>query len=87
MDCNRAARSLEDLIAAIAEIEASSLYFHLFETRFAGGQGRDNDFAEWIRASLQNEELAARIANIDPYMFSLEQMRRTLLRTLTEAKV
>src|SRR5260370_22997824 len=73
MDCNRTARSLEELIAAIAEVEASSLYFHLFETRFSGGQGRDNDFAEWLRSSLANEELAARIANIDPYMFSLEQ--------------
>src|SRR5690349_2470906 len=46
MDCNRSARNLEELVGALAEVESSSLYFHLFETRFGGGRGRDNDFAE-----------------------------------------
>jgi hypothetical protein len=82
MGCNRSARNLDEMVAAIAEIEASSLYFHLFETRFGGGRGRESDFAEWIRQSLRNEELAHRVANIDPYMFSLEQVRKVLLRTL-----
>jgi hypothetical protein len=86
MDCNRSASSLEELIGALAEVESSSLYFHLFETRFSGGAGRENDFAEWVRSSLASEELAARIANIDPYMFSLEQVRRTLLARLMEAR-
>jgi hypothetical protein len=84
MDCNRQARDLEELIGAVAEVESSSLYFHLFETRFWGGKGRDNDFAEWIRRSLGKVPLADRVANIDPYMFSLEQVRKTLLRTLVE---
>jgi Family of unknown function (DUF5752) len=73
-------------VQCVGEVEASSLYFHLFETRFSGGRGRDDDFAEWIRFELGDEALAARVANIDPYMFSLEQVRRTLLRTLTEAR-
>jgi hypothetical protein len=86
MDCNREARDLGEFSDAIADIEASSLYFHLFETRFGGGVGRDNDFSEWIRSSLGDEETAARVANIDPYMFSLEQVRRTLLKALTERR-
>jgi hypothetical protein len=84
MECNRVAKTLEQLTGAIAEIESSSLYFHLFETRFSGGRGRENDFAEWIRGSVGDEPLAAKVANIDPYMFSLEQMRRTLLSTLMQ---
>jgi Family of unknown function (DUF5752) len=86
MDCNRSAASLEELVGALAEVESSSLYFHLFETRFGGGRGRDNDFAEWIRSSLGEEELAARVANVDPYMFSLEQVRRTLLKIFLEGR-
>jgi hypothetical protein len=85
MDCNRTVTTLEQLSGALADIEASSLYFHLFETRFSGGRGRDNDFAEWVRDS-GDEELAAKMANIDPYMFSLEQMRRTLVQTLLQAQ-
>lgn len=86
LDCNRAATTLEELTTAIGEVESSSLYFHLFETRFSGGRGRDNDFAEWIRDALSDEPLAARVANIDPYMFSLEQVRRTLMRALTDGR-
>jgi Family of unknown function (DUF5752) len=84
MDCDRVARNLDEFAGALAEIEAASLYFHLFETRFEGGRGRENDFAEWIRSSLGDEALAARVANVDPYMFSLEQVRRTLLKTLLD---
>jgi hypothetical protein len=79
MSCNREAHDLEEMIGALAEIESASLYFHLFETRFWGGQGRDNDFAEWIRESLGNDVLADKVSHIDPYMFSLEQVRRTLI--------
>jgi len=86
MDCNRTATNLDELVGALAEVESSSLYFHLFETRFGGGRGRDNDFAEWIRSSLGEEELAARVANVDPYMFSLEQVRRSLLKIFLERR-
>jgi hypothetical protein len=82
MGCDRVATTLAELTGVLADVEASSLYFHLFETRFSGGRGRESDFAEWIRNSLGEEALAARVANIDPYMFGLEQVRRTLLETL-----
>lgn len=86
MGTGRAARDLPELTAAIAEVEASSLYYHLFETRFSTGMGRPNDFASWVEHGLKRPRLAARLAGFDPYMFSLEQARRVLLRTLTEAE-
>jgi hypothetical protein len=86
MDCNKQARNLDEMIGALAEAESASLYFHLFETRFWGGKGRDNDFAEWLRGSLGDALLADKVANIDPYMFSLEQVRKVLLRTLMESR-
>src|SRR5438552_1258615 len=47
-DCNRQARSIAEFASALGEVESSSIYFHLFETRFAGGD-RANDFALWAR--------------------------------------
>jgi len=82
MSCDRSARNLDEMVAAVADIESSALYFHLFETRFGGGRGRESDFAEWIRTSLGSPELADKIENIDPYMFSLEQVRKVLLKQL-----
>jgi hypothetical protein len=82
MGCDRSARTLDELAAAVAEVESSSLYFHLFETRFSGGRGREHDFAEWIRDALGDQPMADRVADIDPYMFSLEQVRKVLLRAL-----
>ena len=78
METGRQATDLASFAAALAAVPASSIYFHLFETRFAGADGRDNDFAEWIAGSLDRGELAKRVAQIDPYMFSLEQARRKL---------
>jgi hypothetical protein len=86
MGCNRSARDLPEFLETVADIESASLYFHLFETRFAGGDGRDNDFSKWMRESLRDDDMAARVANIDPYMFSLEQVRRTLVRTVSERR-
>lgn len=84
-DCNRQARTLAEFAAVLADIESSAIYFHLFETRFAGGEGRENDFAIWIRESLGRGDLAERVAAFDPYMFSLEGARRALLRMISEA--
>jgi hypothetical protein len=82
MGCDRSVRNLDEMVAAVADIEAASLYFHLFETRFWGGRGRESDFAEWIRTSLGDEKLSAKLENVDPYMFSLEQVRKVLLKQL-----
>lgn len=85
METGRTARDLMEFAGAIAEIEASSLYYHLFETRFMDGQVvRPNDFAAWVELSLGRHDLAARLTAFDPYMYSLEQTRRVLLRVLTE---
>jgi hypothetical protein len=85
MDCRVTAETLEGFAAALAYVPASSIYYHLFETRFApeGPTPRLNDFAEWIARSLGNTDLARRVADIDPYMFSLEQARRKVLSLVT----
>jgi len=84
-DCNRQARNLTEFASALAEVESSSIFFHLFETRFAGGE-RPSDFAVWARESLREPQLAERLQAFDPYMFSLEGARRALLRLVKEAE-
>lgn len=77
-------RTLEEFRAALAGVDASSIYFHAFEARMRLNR-RDGDFAFWIREALGLHELADRIRNTDPYMFSLEQLRSRLLGLLDEA--
>jgi hypothetical protein len=84
-DCHREAHNLEEFAAVLSEVESSSIYFHLFETRFTGGD-RANDFALWVRQSLGKPELGQRLEEFDPYMFSVEGARRALLRIVREAR-
>jgi hypothetical protein len=86
MDCERSARTLAEFASALADIESSSIYFHLFETRFFGGEGRANDFALWVGESLGMRDLAERMTAFDPYMFSLDGARRALLRIVKSAR-
>lgn len=79
MDTGLAASDLATFAAALARVPASSIYYHFFETRFSGEGNRPNDFAEWIGSSLGLADLARRVEDIDPYMFSLEQARRKVL--------
>jgi hypothetical protein len=81
MDTGFVAADLREFTALLARVPASSLYYHLFETRFSG-ESR-NDFARWMEGSLARADLARRVADIDPYMFSLEQARRKLLSLVT----
>ena len=84
-DCNRQARTIQELAQVLADVESSAIFFHLFETRFAGGD-RANDFSVWARESLRMPRLAERFEAFDPYMFSLEGARKALLRIVREAE-
>lgn len=84
MDVNRQARDLSEFAQALSEAPSTAVFFHLFETRFHGEGTRDNDFAEWIGSSLGELELAKRVADIDPYMFSLEEARKRIVALVQE---
>ena len=72
------ARTLTEFREGLASIDASAIYFHMVEARTRLGR-RSGDFAEWIRGSLQLNELADRIERIDTYMTSLERVRARVL--------
>jgi hypothetical protein len=70
--------TLAEFRNALADVDASAIYFHMIEARARLGR-RADDFSEWIRSSLGLPALADRITRIDAYMTSLERVRARVL--------
>ncbi len=79
------AHDLKEFISILERVTVDSIYFHIFEARLRL-EKQTNDFSLWIETSLGDKPLADRIANIDPYTRTLEDLRRTLIRII-ERKV
>ena len=78
------AATLADFRDGLAQVDASSIYFHLFEARVRQGR-QENDFSQWLRREVGAAELAGRVASINPYVGSLERARSQLLMLVDEA--
>ena len=77
------ARTLEEFRNALAEVDASAFYFHLFEARMRLNR-REGDFSTWLREGLGMPELAEKVRAINPYLGSLERLRSKLLMVCDE---
>lgn len=75
------AHDLREFIEALRKISLGSLYFHIFESRLRLGRGL-NDFSIWIKDSLGETELGEEIARLDPYTYTLEGLRSTLIQLI-----
>jgi hypothetical protein len=72
------ARNLAEFREALSRISLNSVYHHMFEARLRLERGI-NDFSAWLDWGLGERELAASIARLDPYTFTLEDLRRAIL--------
>ncbi|GEM_PF-93439 len=79
------AHDLRELVQVLRKLSLGSLYFHVFESRMRLGRSR-NDFSIWMAESLGEEQLAEEIAHLDPYQYTLEELRSQLIR-LVEKRV
>lgn len=79
-----AAATLAEFRQALAEVDASAIYYHMVEARARLGR-RSGDFAEWLRTSLGMTPLAEKIERIDAYMTSLERVRARVLALVDTA--
>jgi len=61
----------------IKKVTIDSIYFHMYESRLRLEKGV-NDFSNWIRDELAEEELADKIDRLDPYTHTMEGLRRRL---------
>lgn len=72
------ARSLEEFAEILERVDASSIYFHVFDARARKSRGR-SDFQVWVEDILGLPELGKAVAAVNPYATSLEGVREHLV--------
>lgn len=77
------ANDLSEFAEIIKKITVDSIYFHMFEARLRL-ERKSNDFSLWIADSIGDKDLAAKILKLDPYTFTLEDLRKTLIQMVTK---
>lgn len=70
---------LKEFVECLKKISVHSIYFHIFEARLRL-EKVTNDFSLWIGTSVGEPELAAEIAGLDPYTFTLEALREEIIK-------
>jgi len=78
---NHIAYDLKEFTDILRKITIDSIYFHIFEARLRLGR-KTNDFSHWIEDSFGNKRLADRIASLDPYLRTLEDLRETIIKLI-----
>jgi hypothetical protein len=80
------AGDIREFLEALRKLSPGSLYFHVFESRLRLGRGL-NDFSAWLADSLGEEELAQKVARLDPYTHSLEGLRVSLIQLIEKETI
>jgi len=73
---NHEAGSLEEFLDQIQKVTVHSLYFHMFEAPLRLKK-EESDFVAWFRG-LGEEDLAKKLARLDPYTMTLEGLRKRI---------
>ena len=76
-----AASDIKEFQAVLQRVTINSIYFHMFESRLRIGRGT-NDFSNWLEDSLSEKKLANKIASLDPYTHTMENLRITLIKLI-----
>ncbi len=71
------ARSVDEFFECLRNISPISIYFHVFESRLRL-QRTSSDFSVWL-TDMNEPELAAKINKLDPYAYSLDELREKLI--------
>jgi len=75
---NYTADNLKEFAEALKKITIDSIYFHVFEARLRLEKGT-NDFSFWVGTCLEDKQLADEISRLDPYTFTMEELREELV--------
>lgn len=75
------AHDLKEFADCLGKVSISSIYFHMFEARLRL-ERPTNDFSNWLVSSLNEKQLALKIAGFDPYSLTGEGLRENVLRIL-----
>jgi hypothetical protein len=73
------ASTLAEFAGHLERVSLQSIYHHVFEARLRLARPT-NDFAWWFRDSLGEKQLAESVEHLDPYVFTLEDLRARILQ-------
>lgn len=73
------AHDLKEFVDILDKITMDSIYFHIFEARLRLGKN-SNDFSIWLENELGEKKIAEEIFKLDPYTYTLDKLRKTLIR-------
>ena len=76
-----AANNLREFRAILKKITIDSIYFHTFEARLRLGKDT-NDFSNWLEKTLQEKEIAREYSQLDPYTYTLEDLRNKMIELI-----
>jgi small-conductance mechanosensitive channel len=75
------AHDLREFIEILRKVSLNTLYFHTFESRIRLQRGV-NDFSKWLNDCLGEHDLANTIASLDPYNYTLDNLRTTIIELI-----
>lgn len=75
------AHDLREFVEILKQVSLESLFYHMFESRLRLKKGV-NDFSIWIEECLGDKDLADRLANLDPYNYTLDNLRTTIVQLI-----
>lgn len=77
------AYDLKEFVQVLKQITIDSIYFHIFEARLRLNR-ESSDFSYWIDTSLGDKGLAGEISRLDPYTYTLEELRKRVIAIIEE---
>src|SRR3989338_7354635 len=79
-----AANDLREFVEILKKIAIDSIYFHMFEARLRL-ERKTNDFSLLIEDSIGDKGLASKILKLDPYTYTLEDLRKTIIQMVEKS--
>ena len=81
---NYKAYDLKELTEILKKITIDSIYYHVFEARLRLEKG-SNDFSVWIEKFFGDKKLASKISRLDPYTYTMEDLRKTIVKIIEKS--
>jgi len=75
------AHDLREFVEVLRKISTNSLYYHMFEARLRLQKGV-NDFSTWITDCVGDRDLGEKLAYLDPYNYTMENLRSTIIQLI-----
>lgn len=73
--------NLNEFLEVLKKITIDSIYFHIFEARLRLEKA-SSDFSCWIDTSIGDKLLADKISELDPYTYTLEELRKSVIKII-----